>query len=548
MKLNFKRVNPSFLFLLLIILLICLGDIVFFIKNRQLKDAALSIVISYGLFLLPVVLFRNNLRLYAWLLTPVILIVPFTLACIIFYNVPINDSIVLLAVNSNPDEAYELLRGFILPFILLFCCCVVIFLVLVNKVSLKIPFKKSAIISGGALVILAAIPFIDGTGPDYLKSLRARLYTIYPASLVYAGRTVYNQYQLMHSTLPQRQAFTFNARQQPAIQQKQVYILVVGESARQDHFGINGYYRNTTPKLAKQSNLISFTDTKTSAFITELAVPLILTGLGADDFNQHHTQTSIVSAFKEAGFNTYWISNQVDNGHIKVHIAEAEHTYMLMTDYKATKNLRTDSELLGVLDKVLKEPGDKKFIVYHSLGSHYDYSARYPAAYDIYQPSNKTVFTRADDYRQKNIIINSYDNSIRYRDNVLDSIITLTANQHAVSSVYYISDHGENLFDDERNLSQHGYPVPSQYVAGVPFFIWYSDSLKKRMPEKIDHLLLNRNKKTTAKNVFHTYMDMCGIRFTGNDSLNSLCQPAFREAPRRILGGGFKVYDTDLLR
>ena len=138
MKLNFKRVNPSFIFLLLIILLICMGDVVFFIKNRQLKEATLSIIISYGLFLLPVVLFRNYLRLYAWLLTPVILMEPFTLASIIFYNVPINDSIVLLAVNSNPHEAYELLRGFILPFIFLFCSCVAIYLVLVNKVSRKI--------------------------------------------------------------------------------------------------------------------------------------------------------------------------------------------------------------------------------------------------------------------------------------------------------------------------------------------------------------------------------------------------------------------------
>ncbi len=35
---------------------------------------------------------------------------------------------------------------------------------------------------------------------------------------------------------------------------------------------------------------------------------------------------------------------------------------------------------------------------------------------------------------------------------ILDSIIKLTEAQNAVSSVYYISDHGENLFDDDQNL------------------------------------------------------------------------------------------------
>lgn len=547
MNWKFKRANPSIIFLILIILLICVGDFLFFLKNGQFKDAALSIIVTYSLFLIPVILFRNYLRLYAWLLIPVILFVPVTLACIIFYNVPINDSIVLLALDSNVQEASELAKGFILPIVFLFIFCMVVYPILAGNVPVKIPFKNSAFISGLALMVLLTIPFVDSNGLGFFKKIRARLYTIYPSSLVYAGTRVYKQYQLMHATLPQRQSFSFNSKQHPAFQQKQVYILVVGESARYDHFGINGYYRNTTPKLSKQSNLISFTDTKASAFITAFSVPLILTGLGANDFDKHLSQTSIISAFKEAGFKTYWISNQVDNGHIKIHIGEAANQYLLMTDAKATQNLHTDSELLGVLDKVLKEPGDKKFIVYHSLGSHYDYSARYPGSYDFYQPSNKTEFTLANDYRKKNIIINSYDNSILYRDNVLDSIINLTANQQAVSAVYYISDHGENLFDDARNLSQHGYPVPSKYVAKVPFFIWYSDSLKKLQPRKIAQLQLRRNKKISAVNIFYTYLDMCDIVFEGNDSLKSLCQPKFKEVPRRILGGGTNVYDADLL-
>lgn len=334
----------------------------------------------------------------------------------------------------------------------------------------------------------------------------------------------------------------------PVVQQKQVYILVIGESARYDHFGINGYYRNTTPKLCKQSNLLSFTDVKTGGFITEYAVPLILTGVGADNFKNHYRQKSIVSAFKEAGFSTYWISNQTDNGHIKLHLTEAEHLYLMESDYRATRNIHTDRQLLASLNQVLAQPSDKKFIIYHHLGSHYDYASRYPDEADYFKPSNKTIFSAANDFDKRDVIINSYDNTIRYTDSVLDSIITLTKNQNAVSSVYYVADHGENLFDDTRHLSGHGYPVPSKYITHVPFFIWYSDELHNLKPDKIANLKAHLNNKISTQDIFYTFTDMCGIRFPASDSSKSLSSPYFKRTFQKIIGGGFILFDCNSLK
>jgi glucan phosphoethanolaminetransferase (alkaline phosphatase superfamily) len=324
--------------------------------------------------------------------------------------------------------------------------------------------------------------------------------------------------------------------------------MVIGESSRYDHWSINGYNRNTNPRLSKLDNLISFSNTNTNAYITEYSVPLILTGVNPTSFEENYKRKSILDAFKEAGFKTYWISNQIDHGNISLHRDNADKKILTPQSSKSTINIHQDIELLSKLETVLKEPGDKKFIVLHVQGSHYDYSVRYPDQFDIFKPSNKSIKTLSNDYKSKEIIVNSYDNSIIYSDYILDSIISIVKSKPVLSSVLFISDHGENLFDDDRHLSQHAYPIPSKYIAHIPFMLWYSDAFNKMAPDKIAFLKSNRNKKSTAQNVFYTYTDICGIKIPGIDTSLSLCTQNFMELSRNILGGEFKVYNSDSLK
>ncbi|MDE3145015.1 MAG: hypothetical protein KGL19_12730, partial [Bacteroidota bacterium] len=96
---NFLKDNNrrrSIWYLVLIHLMITVSDFLFFLESKQFYVAFLGIVVINSLLLLPVFFFRNHLRLYAWLLLPAILVVPLAFGCIVYYNVPINDSIVLL--------------------------------------------------------------------------------------------------------------------------------------------------------------------------------------------------------------------------------------------------------------------------------------------------------------------------------------------------------------------------------------------------------------------------------------------------------------------
>lgn len=548
---NFLRTmlsKKSFIYYLLLVFIICLPDLYFFISNKQNGTAMRCFVVTSSLFLMPVFLFRNNVKLLAKLLFPIMLLVPATLICIIFYNVPINDSIVLLIINTSKGESFELLKSYLLPALIIICSCLGSYFIIITKTPSKISYKSSAFISAFAVIIMLVLSFYKNDQATYFKTLKARYYTAFPTSIVYAAGVVYQQYELMHTSKTERDAFTFNAKQQPPIKQKQIYILVLGESVRYDHLGINGYQRNTTPKLQTEQNLISFADVNTNAFITEYSVPLIITGINPDNFKQHYQQKSIVSAYNEAGFATYWVSSQIDNGHIKIHLNESENKDLQLSDFKATKNITNDSDLLVELQKILDKPGEKKFIVLHGLGSHYAYSARYPLAYNVFKPSNTDRFSRPNDFKSKELIVNSYDNSILYTDNILDSAISLVKLQNAASSLFYISDHGENLFDDNRHLSQHGYPIPSKYIAHVPFFIWYSDTLEALAPEKIEILKNNRLKKASSLNVFYTHLGLSNITFNKQDNTKNLCSPQFKETFRVMLGGGFVVCNSDSLQ
>ena len=540
--------SSSFIFLYVIILLISVGDLIFFIKTRQFLLAFIDVLACYAFFLFPIFFFKKHLKLYTWILLPVILLAPFNALSIIFFNVPINDATVLLIMNTNYGEILELMNGYYLIFVcslLVYCS---LYFLLIFKMPNRISVKSAAFISIISISILCLLPFAIFSKFSYFEKLKGTLYFVFPTSIIYAGVVVYKQNQLMNNSKNERNKFTFQAKQVTKLSGSQVYLLIIGESSRFGNWGINGYKKKTSPFLSQRTNFLSFSNATSGGFITEFAVPLILTGVGADHFETHFKQKSIVSTFKEAGFTTYWITNQIDEGHIKIHLEEADKKKLLLSDFKSTKYLHRDMELVEALKKILAEPAEKKFIVMHTLGSHYDYSARYPDEFDLFKPSNKSIFTQSSDYINKNIIINSYDNSILYTDAVIDLSIKLIALQNTYSSVTYISDHGDNLFDDSRNLSQHGYPYPSKYISHIPYFVWYSDSLRKKFPEKIENLRKHVNARISSENIIHTFTSIGNIWYPKQDSSKNIASPYFKGNQQRILGANMKVYNCNSLK
>jgi lipid A ethanolaminephosphotransferase len=86
---------------------------------------------------------------------------------------------------------------------------------------------------------------------------------------------------------------------------------------------------------------------------------------------------------------------------------------------------------------------------------------------------------------EKNLdrLVNAYDNTIRYTDFLLDSLInTLRPMEGWNRAMIFISDHGESL--GENKLFMHGLPMrlapKVQYE--IPFLVWISEGFRDYKP------------------------------------------------------------------
>ena len=287
-------------------------------------------------------------------------------------------------------------------------------------------------------------------------------------------------------------------------------ILILGESARSDHFHINGYTRQTTPLMEKE-NVVSFTAAYSSFSFTRKSVPCIITRATADNYDLSLRETSFISAFRRVGFQTAWISNQREH-HTKhdttvsVFTREAG-TTVFHNPMRADQGdaARFDEELLPYFSNFLGKGDRRLFVILHTIGSHWLYNAHYPPSFARFTPvaTNKNP-TKTD----RQALVNSYDNTILYTDYFISSVIEEVRKLNSL--VIYVSDHGEFLGENGRYLH-----VPNARFTPelfhIPLIIWASPEYRKRNPEKYQALINNKNRRVTHDNIFHSVLDGADI-------------------------------------
>lgn len=328
--------------------------------------------------------------------------------------------------------------------------------------------------------------------------------------------------------------FKFNSVCQSNIEGRQIYVLVVGETSRAMEWSLYGYERETTPNLQKTDNLIHFTDVVTQSNNTHKSVPIILSAASAENYGVIYNEKSIVTAFKEVGFRTLVIANQnLNTSMIGSFYREAD-KFIDMSTFKTNSILTSlhDGALLPYLKQEIENNSDNMFIVVHTYGSHFNYHERYPIEFKKYMP-DKVEGIRA---AYKNEMRNAYDNSICYTDYVLNQIIDVVKSTDSYSTLLYLSDHGEDIFDDSRNRYLHASPIPTYYQLHIPYIIWFSDTYRDTFPNKYQNALLHSKFPVSTNSVFHTMLDMAFIHTNESDSTLALTNPAFNIKNRMYLG------------
>ncbi len=117
-------------------------------------------------------------------------------------------------------------------------------------------------------------------------------------------------------------------------------------------------------------------------------------------------------------------------------------------------------------------------------------------------------------------MVNAYDNTILYTDYFLDSLLTIVDAQDIPAVVIYMSDHGENLYDDERELILHGNYSASKWLFHVPFLVWYSDEYAHFYPEKIAQLKAHSDCRDNSSVLFASMLNAAGLSYI-NDTTSA---------------------------
>jgi len=303
-----------------------------------------------------------------------------------------------------------------------------------------------------------------------------------------------------------------------------VVVLVIGESARPDHFHINGYPRQTSPNL-ERLGAFSFKDVTACGVSTRTAVPCMLTRATPGTMEVAATETSFVSVFRRLGFHTVWLSNQrfLGKANTKVSAIAREAEVVFYNDRQADNvHMRLlDEDLLGAFQEALRHPSPRKFIVFHTVGSHWLYDRHYTDRFRVFVPVC-TKKSQQDCTLQE--VINAYDNTILYTDHFIAQVIEAVRDLRAI--VFYVSDHGESLGEGGRYGHGHEENYPEQ--SSVPMFVWVSDRYASEERLKSQCLEENQGMALSHDHLFHSVMDCSGIESPVVDKGLSICQPLHR--------------------
>lgn len=375
----------------------------------------------------------------------------------------------------------------------------------------------------------------------------------WPFSLALVATDYLAERQNLNELMAKNKDFRFHANATKLSGKNKVIVMVIGESSRYDRWEINGYTRSTTSRLKAEKNLVSFSDIITPVSATRLSVPIMLTRKPAQlGLQKGFNEKSFLTAFSEAGYKTYWLSNQLTLGNfdtpVSVYAKEAD-IIQYVNIGGADHRSSFDEALLPPLRTALADKHPLKLIVLHTMGSHWNYGERYPRLFDHWKPSilsgSNATFT---DRRYKELVNNSYDSSIRYTDWFLGQVIDVLNKTEQPTALLYSADHGQVLYDGMCEYAFHGRSTAFEFH--IPAFVWYSQQLasEAESKDKLNNLQLNKDKKLTTENLFHSLVDLGGIEYPTQDLHRSVFSNKFLSQQRLVDAGVWTDYDAAELR
>ncbi len=284
--------------------------------------------------------------------------------------------------------------------------------------------------------------------------------------------------------------------------EKAVVVLVIGESARKANFQLYGYRRDTNPLLSRQKGLKVYQATSCATYTTAGSKAIL------EPKNTDELYELLPNYAFRTGVDVSWRTSNW--GEPPIHIEEYLTDSELSLRYPDEDHHYDGILFHGLRERIVSSDKNKVLIVLHTSTSHGpQYADKYPKEFEVYKPVAKNV-----EEGEKNVamLVNAYDNTIRYTDYLLSNLIdTLRSMDDWHSAMIFISDHGESL--GENKVFMHGLPmkIAPRVQYEIPFLVWTSKDFRRFKPDSQLPAVLEQHY------VFHSVLNLLSIQSPAYD-------------------------------
>lgn len=300
-------------------------------------------------------------------------------------------------------------------------------------------------------------------------------------------------------------------------------VLIIGESYNRHRSQLYGYQRPTTPRQLQRmqdSTLVAFTDVVAPWNLTSFVFKHMFSLHCIGDDGEWCDSPLFPQVFRKAGYHVKFLTNQFlpKSGE---EVYDFSGGFFLnnptlsraLFDERNSKLHRYDEGLLEDYDRmVAKKRYPHQLTIFHLMGQHFDYRARFPM-------KTRRKFTPADYNRtdlspQRQQINADYDNAVLYNDSVVDQIIRRFENENAI--VIYVPDHGEECFNGSLPFYGRMHSADIDYRLAreefeIPFWIWASDEYRMTHPYGWKAIQEYRHRPLMTDALPHTLLFLGGI-------------------------------------
>ena len=337
-------------------------------------------------------------------------------------------------------------------------------------------------------------------------------------------------------------------------------VVILGESARADLMSAYGYERPTTPwldSISKTSeDVVLFNDVCSSGPNTITSSQRIFTFWNNTPNKAWYNYPDLTNVLAHAGYYTQWITQQNPQNMYAIERLFANSAHKLYKTHRYTSLYKIKDSSLSAMayDEALlpalhryDSPNtthvNRKYIftVVHLMGSHQNYSERYPPAFDFFKAKDMKECLTDGAKSQKA----AYLNSLRYTDHLLEKIKKHYSSQRAL--VFYFSDHGEMIDEPQQpGYFGHGTNVDHPTV-DIPFFVYASPQLRKEHPELWERIKKAQFRPISTAWFTNSLTSLLGIRTKYNDERYNFFSDKFAN-PTRIAVQGDERHEVPPLK